>query len=648
MKRILSTLIALLMLVSCFSMLVFAEEQEEPSEYPEGLENVALKGLGYCSSMKNSNWTPPKSINNGLDYTEDWRGWEPKYPTISPGQNTANGFKGEYCGIKFLNREYYEVYEIRMSIGLHSQYTQNVTYTIQALVEGEWNEIAVLHDSEAKNIKLDTSDEDKDGDKTEYLYSSYEDAMQRDTSNYHIGAELSCVLETPVTTNNIRVYVSDFGKKYPGGDVLIFPYIYEVELVGKLGKTPDIDLPEGATFSQNAAYNSIPYATSSKSLEYPYLAIDGKDTTAWSPKSLEAGQTLSLVLSKEYTVDKILLNFGTLKEGATPVNYQFKLEIYKDGAWQKVADGNSYNQANNNYITEYTLSAPTKTNQVRVVFEQALTSAPSIYEFEVNITGERTYYLEERFTAFEKNSSAKGNLAILGEAYASANILPYSDPSYINDGKYFADSEVWFPGNLTVPVSCGVKLDKAYSINKVVVYCANPDKIGYGVMKFNIIANIDGKSEIIATGDAYDPAKMIDGIQTRYATIYEFPQGITTDDIKIEFIRSSSTIPNVLELELYSDTEKCSMFDGYPFRDTIPVYVDDPTYQAPEQEPSDDEQDSTVSLVIGVSLCFVAVAISVSSIFIVLKQKKSLSNNENETEDTNAENDGNDENNPAE
>ena len=51
------------------------------------------------------------------------------------------------------------------------------------------------------------------------------------------------------------------------------------------------------------------------------------------------------------------------------------------------------------------------------------------------ITGERTYYLEQRFDAFEINSSAKGNLAILGTAYASANILPYSDPSYINDGK---------------------------------------------------------------------------------------------------------------------------------------------------------------------------------------------------------------------
>ena len=623
MKKIISILLAALMLFSAFSVTVFAEETEEPSEYPDGLENVALKGLAYCSTMKNSNWTPPNSINNGLDYLEDWHGWEPKYPSITPGQDTSAGFKGEYCGIKFLNREYYEIYEIRMSIGLHAQYNQNVTYTIQALVEGVWTDIAVLTDSQAVNIKMDTEDSDGDGDKTEYLYSSYEDAMARDTSNYHIGAELSCVLDAPVTTNNIRVNVSGFGKGYPGGDVLIFPYIYEVELVGKLGVTPDIDLPEGAVISPNAAYNSIPYATSSQSLKYPFLAIDGVEKTAWQPKSLEAGQSLRLVLSMVYTVDKLTLNFGTLKEGQTPVNYPFKLEALVDGAWQKVADGNSYNEAGASYITEYAIT-PVTTSEVRIVFEQALTTAPSIYEFEVNITGEQTYFLESRFDAFQKGSSAKGNLAILGNAYASANILPYSDPAYINDGKYFADSEVWFPGSLTVPVSCGVKLDKTYSVNKIVVYCANPNEIGQDITKFNIIATVDGQSKVVATGDAYDPTKKIEGIQTRYATIYEFPEGLVTDDIRVEFIRGSSTIPNLLELEVYSNTEICSMFDGYPTKETVPVYVD----VAPEveDEPGDDkDEENNTSVLLGVALCFVAAAICSASVVIVLIQKKKVS-----------------------
>ena len=638
MKRILAALIATLMLFSCFGIFASAEEQEEPSKYPDGLENVALKGLAYCSTMKNSNWTPPSSINNGYDYTGDWHGWEPKYPTIQPGQDTSAGFKGEYCGIKFLNREYYEIYEIRMSIGLHALYGQDVTYTVQALVEGVWQDVCVLKDSQATNIKLDTGDADEDGDKTDYVYSSYEDAMERDTSNYHIGAELNYTLTTPITTNNIRINVSDFGKNYPGGDVLIFPFIYEVELVGKLGVTPDIDLPEGAVISQNAAHNSIAYASSSKDFNYPYRAIDGdpKVPTAWSPKSLEAGQYLMLVLEKEYTVDKLLLNFGELKEGATPVNYPFKLEAFVDGAWTTVANGNSYNSDANSYVTEYALATPVKTSQVRIVFEQALTSAPSIYEFEVNITGEKTYYLETRFDAYQMDSSAKGNLAILGQAYASDNILPYSDPSYINDGKYFADSPVWFPGTLKIPVSCGVKLDKTYTVNKVVVYCATPDNIGYGVTRFDIVAKVNGEYKVVGSGEAYDPDKMIDGIQTRYATIYEFPEGIVTDDIRIEFTRGSSTIPNVLELELYSNTEKSSMFDGYAVQGKVPVYVDAPSQDVTEpDEPTDSEEsssdtdapltndkDNKVALIIGVSLCFVAAAISVVSIVVVLKYKK--------------------------
>lgn len=651
MKRIISTLIALLMLISCFSMLVFAEEQEE-SKYPDGLENVALKGLAYCSTMKNSNWTPPNSINNGLDYTGDWHGWEPKYPTITPGQNTSAGFSGEYCGVKFLNREYYEIFEIRMSVGLHAQYGQNVTYTIEALIEGKWTQIAVLHDSEATNIKLDTEDSDKDGDKTDYVYSSYEDAMARDTSNYHIGAELNFVLTEPVTTNNVRVTVSDFAKNFPGGDVLIFPYIYEVELVGKLGVTPDIDLPDGAVFSQNASYNSIPSATTSKDFAYPYRAIDGKANTFWSPKSLEAGQTLTLKLEKEYDVNELVINVGKANAQEFLQKYSFELQAFVNGEWKKVGDNTnstSIAEVETNNCISWAISPTVKTGEIRLVFVSALSTLPSIYEIEAMITGERTYYLEQRFDAFEINSSAKGNLAILGTAYASANILPYSDPSYINDGKYLSDSNVWFPGTLTVPVSCGVKLDKAYTINKVVVYCANPDKIGFGVTRFNIVAKIDGNYKVVATGDAYDPHKMIEGIDTRYATIYEFPEGLTTDDIKIEFIRGSSTIPNVLELEVYSNTEKCSMFDGYPTQETVPVYVDDPTYQ-PDQDDSGndgegDDSDNT-PIIIGVSLCFVAAAISVSSVFIVLKQKKAMQKKEDDIKEEPKDGE-NDENNSA-
>ena len=616
MRKFLSALLAIILLLSSMSMLVFAEGEQGDGSGENELENIAPKGLGYCTSMKNSNWTPPNSINDGV---YDWHGWEPKYPSIFPGQDTSAGFSGEYCGIKFINREYYEIHSMNITLGLHAQYRQNVIYTIQALVEGEWKDVVTLKDEQFKPTN----------------YESYEDAMTNDTSNYHIEAKLSYTLPTPITTNNLRITVSEFGKGFPGGDVLIFPYIYEVELIGKRGVTPDIDLPEGAEFSQNASYNSLPYASSSTRLYYPFQAIDGKGTTGWRPSSLEAGQYLALEFAKEYTIDKLAINFGVLPAGKTSVDYAFKLQALVNGQWIDVSDSTKavpHTEAETSfYIPEYTLDTAVKTTQVRILFEGALTSAPTIYELESNIVGDRSYYLATRFSSLEKLSSALGNLAILGEAYASQNIAPYSDPSFINDGLKFANSDVWFSGLIDIPVSCGVKLDKTYTVNKIVVYCEEPALIGDDVTRFNILAKINGEYQIVGTGRSYDPTKIVEDSETRYTTIYEFPEGIVTDDIKIEFTRGDSTIPNIKELEIYSNSAIASAFDGYPISSNskVPVYTDVPPVSddAPEGNTGDGDtttdngDESKGALVAGVVVCFVAVAITVFSL-VTLNIKK--------------------------
>lgn len=620
MKKIISTLLAIIFILSSLALVCVAEEEQEPT-----LENVATKGLAYCSSMKNSNWTPPNTINDGKN--NEWPGWEPAYPNIAPTQNTSEGFSGEYCGVKFLNNEYYEIYDIKLTAGLHAQYRQNVTYTIKALVEGVWETIATVKDEQ---FKPDS-------------YDSYEDAMEKDTSNYHIRSTLSIKLDAPVNTNNVRIIVDGFAKNYPGGDVLVFPYIYEVELIGKRGITPDISLPEDAVFSQNAAHNAIPYATSSKRLSYPYLAIDGQDTTAWKPDSLEAGQTLTLELEKEYKVDKLTLNFGNATPAQIANKANFKLEAYVDGAWQKLADGCTYNEATSSCVTEHILGTPIKTNKVRIVFEQALTVAPSLYEFGVNIIEERTYFLASRFSAFQKQSSAKGNLAILGTAYASANLAPYSEPSFINDGRILSNSNVWFGGTLEIPVSCGVKLDKAYTVNKVVVYCAQPRTLGEDVTRFNIIAKVDGEDKIIAQGRAYDPNNIVENSESRYTTIYEIPEGVRTDDVRIEFTRGDSTIPNVLEMELYSNTDIPSAFDGYPTDAKVPVYTavepQEPTPpQNGDQQTGDDDTESKLPLIIGICVaCVVVIAGGACAWIIISKKKKTASNSEASADEANGE-----------
>ena len=622
MKKVISFVLCVIMLISCMSILCVAEESSNE------LANIATNGLAYCSSMKHSGWTPPNTINDGK--ANDWPGWEPKYPTIEPGENTSLGFSGEYCGIKFLNKEYYEIHSINITAGMHALYRQNTVYEIKALIEGEWITIKTFKDDQ---MKPDS-------------YENYEDAMANDKSNYHIRSSITLTLDAPVTTNNIRIYVSEFGKNYPGGDVLIFPYIYEVELIGKLGQTPDIILPEGAEFTQNAALNALPSASSSARLFYPLRAIDKDEKTGWRPGETTAGQTLTLEFDKEYSIDKLTADFGGASAVKT-MDYKFKIEALVGGVWQKVAEGTMYDDENKTFLNEFTLAEAVKTKSIRFVYEDAITRPPTLYELGANIVaGDRTLFNPTRFTDHQRSSSAKGNLAILGTAYASANFAPYSDPSFINDGKAFATSDVWYGGTLQIPVHCGIKLDRAYTVNKIAVYIAEPRVIGDDVTRFNIIAKVDGQDKIIASGRAYDPTKIVESSHTRYTTVYDFPEGVVTDDIRIEFTRGDMTIPNVMELEIYSNTEKTSMFDGYPIAegDAPPVYTDVvPTPpstepQGPQDPTGGDEDDfNWTGLIVGIALCFV-VAVATPITVILVKKSKSTVGGEGIDTDADGEN----------
>ncbi len=543
MKKIISLVLSFIFVLALIPFTVFANEDTD-----EEITNVAPLGMAYSSSEKNSLWTPPKSIN---DDKYDWHGWECLYPNVSADQDTSAGFNGEYCGIKFLNRKYYEIHEINMCIGLHSLCGhQNARYTIEFLVEGAWVKVAEVKDEQAVDIVK--SDNGKGN--IEY-YESYLDAMENDTSNYHIRANIKIALDKPVTTNNVRITVSDYARNYMGGDVLIFPYIYEVELMGKEGEAPEIDLPEGAVISTNIAYNSLVEASSSEELAYPYLAIDGKGKTAWSPETTSAGESLTLNFPKEYTVDKVVLNFGEYLNGSSYENHSFSIEALIGGKWEKVANGNSLDEKNETLVTEYAIE-PVKTTSVRIVFDKDSDEVPCVYEFEAHISGEKTYYLENRITNTQIMSASKGNLAVTGTAYASRNFLPYSETYYINDGGIADTSYVWFSGTLEIPVYCGVKLDRKYSVDKVAVYVQAPKKEGSDIMHFDIQALVDGEYVTVAKGKSYDP-------DTKYITVYEFAP-VLTDDIRVVYTRGNGTIPNMRELEIYSGDMVHSMFEGVP------------------------------------------------------------------------------------
>ncbi len=394
--------------------------------------NIALNGEAYCSTFKHYEWTPPHTAINGQDFDEDWHGWEPQYPEVEFGSVTTAGFSGEYFGIKFTNREYYEVNEIVLYMSLHNSAAnpswgpQDTKYDVEALVEGVWVKIAEFHDSDA--VPRD--------------YTDYQQAMANDTGEYHIPAFYTIVPDTVVTTNNIRITISEFAKNYNGDESLVFPYLYEVRVYGELGEIPDIELPEGAVLSNNATSNSYPYASSSAFGIYPFLSVDNNGGTGWMPGEKTAGQTLGVRFDKTYTIDDIYLQLGDASFSAP-----FKVEALVEGSWVKVLDGNVNEcavplpEGVTSIAQEKTFVInPVETNEIRLVFTEALTSVPEVREIGANIVSSITGFIKDGATvSYVQNSSNRINGIKLSHKETLNRIdIDFEENEY--SGKYFVQA----------------------------------------------------------------------------------------------------------------------------------------------------------------------------------------------------------------
>ena len=572
MKKSISFLLSMALLLMCIPMVAFAETVEDTEisgeESETELTNVALNenALAYGTSEKNTLWTPVVAIRDGQTSQDTWQGWECRYPDIIYGSDTSKGFSGEYCGIKFLNKEYYEIHKININLGLHAAMGgQNTHYTVQCLVEGVWVTVADFYDSDTTPVVTNSDGSLK--------FSSYEDAMANDTSFYHIGSEISIELEQPVTTNNVRVNVSEFAKNYPGGDVLIFPYIYEVELIGRLGETPDLELPEGAVVSTNAGYHSYPEASSSASYRYPYNAIDGKPTTYWSPKVREAGESLSLVFTEAKKINSVLLNFGQYQDKMDITDYKFDIEALIDGEWVVLGSGTSFDEENETLITQYSFDE-VETNAIRVKFIEGFRKAPTVYEFEAHLSVDKTYYVEDRYDVNQRSSASKGNIAIIGTPYANRDFLPYSDVNYIIDGKIDKDAYVWFTGVIDMPSYCGIKFNEKQLIDRVALYFHVPDEEGIDIMSIQIQALIDGEYVTIIETKSYHE-------ELKYSPAFKFDP-IETDDIRVLYTAGNGTFANMKEIEIYSPNGGLPMFNGLGAMADAPEFLDYTTPQAEE------------------------------------------------------------------
>ncbi len=571
MKKGLSLLLSILILLSAMSTIAFAQETVEGATDEDvgemGLTNIALveNALPYASSEKNTLWTPAAALNDGKTSDDTWQGWESGYPNIIFGSDTSAGFSGDYFGIKFLNSEYYEISEIYLNVGLHSAMgRQNPHYEIQCLVEGVWVKVAEFSDSDTTPIVKD--------DEGNFMYSSYEDAMERDTSYYHIGAEITLTLEQPVTTNNVRVVLSDYAKNYPGGDVLIFPYVYEIVLMGKRGVTPELELPEGAVVSTNIGYHSYPEASSSASFRYPYCAVDGNVSSYWAPKTKAAGESISLVFLKAEKLNRAVINFGKFQGASLTTAYPFRIDALVGGEWIEVGTGVSITdemlgslKIEENIIAECLFDEVTA-DALRLVFTEGFEKAPTVYEFEAHLSVDKTYFVEDRYDSYQIVSASKGNIAMLGTPYANRDFIPYSDVSYIIDGQKDIGSYVWFTGVIDMPSYCGIKFDKKQLIDAVALYFYVPEEEGIDIMSIQIQALIDGEYKTLITTKSYDK-------DMKYSPAFKFDP-IETDDIRILYTAGNGTFANMKEIEIYSPNGQAPMFEGLGQMEEQPDFMD--------------------------------------------------------------------------
>ena len=625
--KIISVLLLSVMLLAAISVPVYAEEESE-------LQNVSLLGQAYASSIKNPAWTPAEAINDNLP--DNWQGWEPLYPTEPADEN---GLSGEYCGLQF--DSFYEIYGASMK--LRNADTQDITYTIQALIMGEWQDVYVLHDH-------DYAGEEPLGNGDSFF--------------------LECTFDAPVNTNNIRVLCSNYAKNFSGSE-LVFPYIYELELYGKEGITPSVVIPEGYSITSNLALTGEIVASSAATDHWPALIID-KDSSdkAWMAAADDTNAQIGVKLAEAVDATGISLNFGT---DAAAISYTVSV-LYENGVKAQVHDGtvadgevtilfdtalcitevtvayegigaqlkelsvvSSYNAAENGTVSASSAKsgyAATELNSgdglwkaastdtdasVSIALENATLPNAIVLDFgagtasvpykvfvtretgtvsevfsgtasdgvvsvdtsslartgafitavEVVFDGKNaqlktlevqadhfTLALSEETDDTYKQSCAKGNLAILGTAYAESSFPNYSQIEYINDGLFSDTDKSWYAHGSAVPTYCGIKLDKTYTINKIDLTFASHTPAGANVMSFDIQALVNGEYVTIVSGQSYCK----DG---KYEPVYVFDP-IQTDDVRIVFTSNGGIFPNVCEIEIYSATDFPVLYMGYP------------------------------------------------------------------------------------
>ncbi|MBQ4509413.1 MAG: hypothetical protein II984_01705 [Clostridia bacterium] len=558
MKRILSLILCVLMLVPCFALMISADEISD--EY----KNFAIdEGIGsYASSIWNND-SDPKYINNDV-LSDSYRFWRPQ----GVDRNPALDDRVQYCGLKS-SSQYYLLQQVEIYVDRDSA-DNNICYTIKALVLGEWVEIGKAYNQDAVAITGEGREE--------WL------------------GKVTIDVED-VVTREIRVECSEWGRWSKANDHLTdeerwhdwwrVPIIHEVQTWGVESLPPPWDVPSGAVLSTNACLGGMANASSSNTFLniYPALATDDKiaaDTVTprpyWQAGKRGAGQSVWTEFDRAYDIDNITANFGGSVDGIT---MKYDVQVLVDGVWEYVAQGleatSSVDAQKPTTIIEF--DTPKNAAGVKFIFTECnnmaiLTEMGAEINSEYQIWDEerqdyvdanKCVFLRDYMTPNRKQSTAVGNLAIFGTAYASS-VMTYANISsvdYINDGGIARNEDfAWFAQTFVKGTYCGVILKEAYNVDKVVLYFNDPitgDVSGTNVMEVDIqVKNANGDFETIKSGvTSYDQTKR------EYVVSVQFDAPVLTDDVRIVYQSNGMVFPYIKELEVYSSEFYYGAYRGY-------------------------------------------------------------------------------------
>ena len=562
MKRILSLILCVLMLVPCFALITSAA-----GELNEEYRNFALDMGAYATSIWNND-SDPKYINNDV-LSSSYQFWRPD----AVGRNPAIDDTQQYCGLKS-SGQYYLVQEMAIYVDIDTP-DNNICYTIKALVLGEWVEIGKAYNQDAVPVKGHGREE-------------------------WLGVVTIDVDD--VVTREIRVEVTEWGRwsvgnegkpkdEAPGSawhDWWRVPIVHEVQAWGVDSLPPPWDVPSGAVLSTNACLGGMANASSSNTFLniYPALATDDNKLPTqstprpyWQAGTKGAGQSVWTEFDRAYDIDNITANFGGSANGIT---MKYDVQVLVDGTWQYLAQGleatATLDPQVDTVIAEF--ETPMNIAGVKFIFTEVSGGNALLTEMgaEINpnyqvwdetrgemVDANKCVYLRDYMTANRKQSTAVGNLAIFGSAYASS-VMSYANISsveFINDGGIAKNEDKsWFAQTFVKGSYCGVILKEAYNVDKVVLYFNDPitgETSGDCVMEVDIQAkNANGEFVTVKSGvTSYDQTKR------EYIVSVQLDAPVLTDDIRIVYQSNGMVFPYIKELEVYSSEFYYGAYRGY-------------------------------------------------------------------------------------